>query len=221
LKLTTKNIHVLEKGMSIKVLCKTFRDAAIINRELGLQYLWIDSLCITQDDPEDWNKESKLMAGVYGSSTVNIAATSATDGTMGCFFDKDSSHVWRHQIITKVGPEERYYDCVEDGIAEKCLERTLLASRAWVIQERLLAPRTLHFSSMQVFWECNEVTACETFPERLPAPLTYGDFYLHKQPITLQLWPKIVRLYSTCNLTFERDKLVAISGLARVIHNQP
>ncbi|KAH6663653.1 heterokaryon incompatibility protein-domain-containing protein [Halenospora varia] len=220
LKLTTKNIHLLQKGMSVNVLCKTFRDAAIITRGLGLQYLWIDSLCIIQDDPEDWSKESKLMAGVYGSSTINIAATSATDGNMGCFFDKDLSHVWSHRVSAKVGNEERYYDCVEDGIADTCLQRTPLASRAWVIQERLLAPRTLHFSSMQVFWECNEVTACETFPERLPAPLTYGDFYLHKQPVTLNLWPKVVQLYSTCKLTFAKDKLVAVSGLARIIHSQ-
>jgi hypothetical protein len=89
-----------------------------------------------------------------------------------------------------------------------------------VIQERLLAPRTLHFSSTQVFWECNESTACETFPIQFPSELSYGDFHLQKQPITRALWSKIVQLYSRCDLTLGKDKLVAISGLAKHIHDQ-
>ena len=66
-------------------LTKTFRDAIYITRSLGLQYLWIDSLCIIQLSALDWRRESALMSFVYGGSTINIAATGATDGTIGCF----------------------------------------------------------------------------------------------------------------------------------------
>lgn len=220
LKLTTQNISFFQTGIPLGLLCKTFQEAIHTSRVLGLEYLWIDSLCIVQDDLEDWAKESRLMATVYGSSTINLAATSATNGNDGLFFNRDQGHVWRHNISAYVHGNQKNYTCVEDGIYDTCLFRTPLAERAWVLQERLLAPRTLHFNSKQIFWECNSLNACETFPRKFPEHLTFGDFYFHKQPVSLALWPTIVQLYSTCKLTFERDKLVAIGGIARLIYNQ-
>lgn len=69
-------------------LSKTVRDAIKIARELGLSYLWIDTLCIIQDSPEDWAVEASLMEAVYGGSDLNIAASGAKDGSEGCFFDR-------------------------------------------------------------------------------------------------------------------------------------
>lgn len=66
-------------------LTKTFQDAIQIALSLGLQYLWIDSLCIIQSSPEDWAKESVLMHSVCSGSAINIAAAGAEDGTKGCF----------------------------------------------------------------------------------------------------------------------------------------
>jgi hypothetical protein len=220
LQLTTRNLQLLQDGMPREALCQTFQDAVFIVQELGLKYLWIDSLCIIQDDPEDWRHESKLMSNVYGASTINIAASSASDGNGGCFYDRDPNHVWCHRVKTSVQGQENYYECIEDGISDACLFQTPLAQRAWVVQERLLAPRTLHFSSTQIFWECNSLNACEVFPHQFPRSLSYGDFYLHKQPVSMSLWWKIVQLYSICNLTYSKDKLVALSGLAREIYNQ-
>lgn len=220
LKLTTKNMKGFQAGMPLGVLCKTFQDAVYITLQLGFHYLWIDSMCIIQDNPEDWRFESRLMSRVYGLSSVNIAATSAPDGDTGCFFDRDPNHASQHRVKAIENEREVVYDCVEDGMYDACLLSTPLAHRAWVIQERLLAPRTLHFSSTQVFWECNESTACETFPVQFPAELSYGDFHLQKQPVTRSLWSKIVQLYTRCDLTLGKDKLVAISGLAKHIHDQ-
>lgn len=160
------------------------------------------------------------MSDVYAGGVVNIAASSASDGRGWCFFSRDSSHVWQHTVPTNVNGQSRYYACIEDGIFDACVFETPLARRAWAMQERLLAPRTLHFSSTQIFWECNTLNACEIFPDIYPTSLSYGDFYLQKQPISHNLWWKIVKLYSVCELTYERDKLVAISGIAREIFNR-
>jgi hypothetical protein len=160
------------------------------------------------------------MSSVYGSSTINIAASSASDGNGGCFYTRDPDHKWCHRVKTSVKGQEKYYECIEDGILDACLFQTPLVQRGWVLQERLLAPRTLHFSSTQLFWECNCMNACEVFPHQFPTALSYGDFYLHKQPVSRSLWWKIVQLYSVCSLTYSKDKLVAISGLAREIYNQ-
>lgn len=64
-------------GIPVSSLPRTFRDAVTATRALGLRYLWIDSLCIVQDDPEDWAREAGRMAGVYGGAHVVIAANRA------------------------------------------------------------------------------------------------------------------------------------------------
>jgi hypothetical protein len=60
-----RNIDTLSKSMRFDNLPKTFQDAIIVTRKLGVQYLWVDSLCITQDDEDDWNRESRLMEKVF------------------------------------------------------------------------------------------------------------------------------------------------------------
>lgn len=69
-------------------LPKTFQDAVSITRSLNISYLWIDSLCIVQDDTSDWKAESVKMAEVYSGAYMTIAATGASSGNLGCFFDR-------------------------------------------------------------------------------------------------------------------------------------
>jgi hypothetical protein len=69
-------------------LTKAFRDVIDTVSYLGFKYLWIESLCIVQDDQKDWEREWSQMASVYGCSSINIAATGAVDGSIGLFFDR-------------------------------------------------------------------------------------------------------------------------------------
>jgi hypothetical protein len=68
-------------------LSKTFKDAVIIARGLGICYLWIDSLCIIHGDYNDWERECPT-AKVYSQAIVNICASSAKDGNDGCFLPR-------------------------------------------------------------------------------------------------------------------------------------
>lgn len=61
-----------------------FQDAIIITRQLGLRYLWIDSLCIIQDSLRDWETEAAKMASIYQNSYVTISATDASNGSAKC-----------------------------------------------------------------------------------------------------------------------------------------
>jgi hypothetical protein len=65
-------------------LSNTFRDAVRITRELAGRYLWIDSLCIIQDDEDDWAREAALMAEVYANFHCTLAALSSKNSTEGC-----------------------------------------------------------------------------------------------------------------------------------------
>lgn len=109
-----------------------------------------------QDDEKDWARESQLMSIVYGNSSMNIAAAGATDGSQGCFFYEDPKRINKLQINVLDRGQLKTYEGCPSSIYECCVPNTPLASRAWVLQERLLAPRTLHFSKTQLFWECNK-----------------------------------------------------------------
>jgi hypothetical protein len=200
-------------------LSKTFLDAMHIARILEIQYIWIDSLCIIQDDLDDWEKESSLMSIVYGGSTVNIAASGAEDGTIGCFFERDFSSKCRIQL-SRLG-QHQLYECFPYDIYGIEITRMPLMNRGWALQERVLPARTLHFTKTQIYWECPELNANEIFPRGIPL-LCRGTDYTRftKSPVALPMWPWIVQHYSRCKLTFNEDKFPAVSGLARELHLQ-
>lgn len=85
-KLKTTNLASLLK--QIPPLSKTFEDAIVCTRAVGARYLWIDCLCILQDDVRDWERESALMASVYHNALCNLAATASSDSNGGFFRDR-------------------------------------------------------------------------------------------------------------------------------------
>ncbi|KAM0540774.1 hypothetical protein ACHAPJ_013505, partial [Fusarium lateritium] len=220
LTLTKSNFSNFTECIPSKDLPKTFREAMHIARSLGFKYIWIDSLCIIQDDAEDWKRESVRMGSVYGRSGLNIAATSASDGQVGCLFDREEN--WRCQVLLgKNGPTPRLCECFGPELLEPPMNEIPLMSRAWVVQERFLSPRTLHFTKQQVFWVCRSLIACEIWNEGIPRIERYLECSLDLPKVNDWLsrsgWPTIVEQYSSCQLTFGRDKLVAISAIAQLI----
>lgn len=82
-KLTIAHLRSLQTRIEIQDLSRTFQDTLQVLAYLGLELLWIDSLCIVQDDPNDWNREYVLISSVYGYSDITIAAASSTDVSQG------------------------------------------------------------------------------------------------------------------------------------------
>jgi len=204
-------------GIPSEELCKTFKDALTVTKALGFNYLWVDSLCIVQDDLEDWRKESALMSKVYGNAILNIAATHAKDGNGGLFAGRDISFLSRQLVYL---PSGEVRELLDSGLYERCLDNAPLSQRAWTIQERFLAPRTCHFTTEQVFYECNELLACEAWPRGLPNQNVQDPgFDSERRPkfprmVNEMSWNRIVRLYSRAKLTLSSDKLVAFSGIS-------
>ncbi|EPE36489.1 hypothetical protein GLAREA_08652 [Glarea lozoyensis ATCC 20868] len=79
----TRNLADRAERIDMSTLPKTFRDAIRVTRELGQRYIWIDSLCIIQDDLDDWRREASTMERVYSMAYFTIAATSAADSSQG------------------------------------------------------------------------------------------------------------------------------------------
>ncbi|KAL1602489.1 hypothetical protein SLS60_005905 [Paraconiothyrium brasiliense] len=103
LRLLKENLDSFRKSIEWSKLPKTFQDAIVFARKLGIEYIWIDSLCIIQDSKEDWFEQSGKMAGIYEHATVTLAildlewtlltwnpsakATVANNGREGCFVE--------------------------------------------------------------------------------------------------------------------------------------
>lgn len=215
-------------GASVTVLPKPLRDACVITSRLGLEYLWIDRLCIFQDSEKDWAHEASKMAQVYRNSFCTISAAGASTENGGCFSSRriqwisplelSSSPFPRGNVFIGNGPMDSY---------EEHIKLDHLADRAWTFQEQNLPLRILHFTREQVYWECIKHDADEVYPYGSP----FGRIWYFSRPFTMlttgdraewdHMWAKIVEQYSGRKLTYEKDKLPALSGLAQQMRYSP
>lgn len=199
---------------------------------IGLQYLWVDSLCIIQDSKEDWEREGAKMGDIYHNAYVTIAATCAGKSEDG-FLKVDTSDLrttipFPRESVSKDSNELVLQET--DTIAshwEEAVEDVIWNERAWTMQERFLSRRTIHFSKHQIYWECQTGKLSETGELIQYAPITPPDppwpsiaesidnqLSLLFLDMMYEWWYIIAARYSIRKLTYPSDKLPALSGLA-------
>lgn len=169
LKLTTANYQSFVNGLSFLSLSQTFRDTVQITMRLGFDLLWIDALCIIQDDAQDLQAEIPRMGTIYGNCVCTIAALSSQGGDGGCFADRVPLASIPCKVLTKSGRSIGLKSERIGGIKEQLDPNQAMGSRyapnlhqrAWVVQERSLSPRTLYFSKVGMHWECCTMTMSE------------------------------------------------------------
>lgn len=232
-RLTSDTRRVLTDGLSITELGQTFQDVIRVAKSFDLQYIWIDALCIFQDSKIDWEYEAPRMVDVYKNAIVNIAASVAADNQAGCFPAGPRTGVGPCYVQSdwKDYDKNNNFHMYYKRLWPAAFEDMPLMKRAWVVQELLLAPRVLHMTGKQLYWQCYDLTACESYPKGVPPNLEIQEaprdiLYdaLHHvrsgtkdeyPPGVLQeLWQGIVQRYASCGLTRSSDKLVALGGLA-------
>lgn len=152
------NVEEYKKKINIADLPSTFRHAVATTRELGLQYLWIDSICIIQGAGGDFEQEAGRMENVFSSAYCVLAASSAEAQSDG-FLNKRED---REFVTFKREGQPPFYICrFIDDFDQHVLEGPL-SKRGWVMQERVLAHRMIYFTNVQTYWECGEAVRCET-----------------------------------------------------------
>ena len=139
----------------------TFQDAVTTTRKLNISYLWIDSLCIIQDSPSDWEEEAGRMAKIYAGSVCTLSALGSKDSNGGFFRvpENEMESVFRYDL-TLASQRIRVFPSkpntwVLDGP---------LMGRAWTLQERELSRRVLHFARRKLLWECETLKASLDLP---------------------------------------------------------
>lgn len=200
---------------------------------LGFRYIWIDAVCIIQDDTSDWRKEAAAMGSVYAGSLFALSALDGENSLAGIFSERDirSVPVELCDADNKSSTKTIYIRSTNTlEINNWAIKKGAVSRRAWTLQERLLAPAVLHFGRRHLIWECCTHSITEDGYETPVNPLTKGLAWSRSSftlPITdtstqgLQVsWRLLVEEYSRCALTFSSDKVPALQGIANMYQDQ-
>jgi len=210
-----------------------FQDTVSIARQLRIQYVWIDSLCIIQDSDEDKDIQLQLMDKIYENGVVNLAAVEVPTGLSGLRVYRDPLKLAPCVLSRRVSASDtslQYFLCWRPDDFINNVDRSPLYRRGWTFQERLLSKRTVHIGN-QLYWECASLRASESFPIGTDYPDHFVDKFAqdlktqlqskiearHKHDAAVELhrlWCSIVRFYSDTELSFPCDRVVAIRGIA-------
>ncbi|KAI0185173.1 heterokaryon incompatibility protein-domain-containing protein [Xylaria flabelliformis] len=227
---TVSTVENHMKGIAWDDLPKTFQDAVIICRRMGIDYLWIDSLCILQEcaamseedikkTKADFAQENSAMASIYRNSLFTIYASISTSMDSGVF-SEHSIHQMR--VINDDGNEALC--CIREKTSHKLTRE--LDTRCWTYQEYLLSPRVLDFGPFDITWRCQKSQACEcgefsgesSFAFWRPEAFTKQAIIPQDIGGAVEWWWMVLRFYAMRKLTIEDDKLPALSGMAQVYH---
>ncbi|KLU84407.1 hypothetical protein MAPG_03450 [Magnaporthiopsis poae ATCC 64411] len=170
--LTTSNENELSrKGIHLSKLSRTFAEARVTTRKLGISYLWIDSLCILQDSAADKANEIPLMADYYENAVLNIAASAESVGGLWRARDGRATKPFKLPATFQApGPASYTEKLVLDLAPVLRAPPSHLDGRGWILQERIFPLRTLFFDSYWISFDCAEMAASESCPGGLIKP---------------------------------------------------
>ncbi|KAK4442165.1 heterokaryon incompatibility protein-domain-containing protein [Podospora aff. communis PSN243] len=228
-----------QDGIPVSHLTRTFQDSIDLTVQLSLEYIWIDSLCIIQGDAADWAIESVTMASVYGGAHLVIAATCGKDGNDGLYpppnplrhielplaiGESQSTSGSVRLSIKSFNPGDWNHQTWQFGTWTPSSDSGLpLHKRAWTFQERLLAKRIVHFTPLEMIWECWTSSSCECgeLQDEGSRKVYPGAKSKHRGAILdsgvqerLQAWDGVIAGYSVRDITYYQDRVQAIAGIA-------
>ena len=240
--LTWKNLGARLVSIQTDAWPKIYRQALSFTQQLGIQYIWIDSMCIVQDSrddlpKQDWDEQATLMDYIYTNGVMNLAGfqNENFDG----FTATRNLLTEAPCVLTRNSEPRTHYLCSVEHHNQNAVDLSPLANRGWIFQERLLSRRAVHFG-YQLYWECPSLRACEVFPTGFDRPLgvhgprveyardfkqTFKATLLEPQVCNYEktvrdlhnLWGEILSMYSKTNLTMLSDRLIALRGIVNAL----
>ncbi|KAI9685988.1 MAG: hypothetical protein M1822_003971 [Bathelium mastoideum] len=223
---TTENVLLLRTHGGIEKVLKqlptVITDAIDLTRRLGLQYIWIDALCIVQDSPRSWSLNANNMDIIYGNAELTICAADGEDASVGLRAMKMEDHNGE-QLMAECAPGIRL---VVSRPPEMYIKTSKWNTRAWTFQERLMSNRCLIFTAGRVYFQCRSTGMSEDiYADREGAgwSLDFVDapMQMYKQLSQRAFWvyTKILTLYTQRDLTKSEDILAAFSGTRNSMAN--
>ncbi|KAM0424819.1 hypothetical protein ACHAPT_009875 [Fusarium lateritium] len=213
---TSENVNEYEKGVPFDRLPKTTQDAVIVTRGIGLSYLWVDALCIIQDDNRDKEEQISQMDRIFRGSFITIAAVDAASSAVGFL------HPRKHPHPTTLRARFDYNGFSDIVLSPKVqwpdeYEQGRLFTRGWTFQETQLSTRILLYTSRQLTYTCIEAMHSDGGVE--PKRNDVARFVDPGQRVYAAMehpysWGAMLQAYSSRQLTLDDDKLLGIAALA-------
>ena len=223
---------------------KTFQDAILFTEHLGIDYIWIDALCIIQDDQQDWQAETAKMNTVYQNALLTLSATSSPHVAHGIFGDLKRNKTFKLKfpgVYARRSCSRTQWHLFSrweySGFINKNPTEEVKAqisslypsvSRGWIFQERLLSKRILHCAQDEMIWDCRESIQGESSPTTQshvsrPGANPFSQFKtldmrserFRNKFAVITLWVELVGPYTLGRFTKDSDRLVALSGVAK------
>lgn len=218
----------------IEEIATTVHEAMQVTREMECRYLWVDAVCIVQDDEGSKPFQINHMDAIYRQAILTTVAGNALSADFGIYGHRRNpretiQRTYSYRPGLTLTAKEAFFGDVE---VEAML--SMWSSRAWTFQERILSRRLLIFVDSTVYWSCSccRWSEAEHNPsEEGPPPWEYyNDPIFHDNP-TLYLkgiqlpgdnsinfvWQNVVKTFSSLTLTYEKDVFLAIAGLESYI----
>lgn len=239
---TLANYSAHLEGISTDKLSLIMRDSILIASSLGLQYLWIDALCIIQDSNDDWLAEAARMEAVFSGAIFTIAVASAEKHSESIFQKRRARCLRPFHLANfeNISYRDRGAYCEGEGelyvfpnspqVNRDGRPKGPLDWRGWVLQEQILSPRILYYGNGELYWECNTLSASESSPMGISLlndknqDETWALRILRKTiggsiaPTELRdriadIWKHMILNYSARHLTKRSDKMIALEGI--------
>ncbi|KAK4499597.1 hypothetical protein PRZ48_010115 [Zasmidium cellare] len=168
IKTTRATLEQHKTGIPLPSFPAIMREAVHVGQVLGFQYLWIDALCIIQDDPVDWSREAANMHAIYSNAAVTISSLTSKDCNTGLFTPRSLRVMhpvvldfWRPKQYLRAHSSQAVFPQFPQNKPDL---RGPVHSRAWTLQEQLLSTRILYFGDGMLHWECLEGYKFEADP---------------------------------------------------------
>jgi hypothetical protein len=239
-KTTVATLSNRQVGITETEVPLAIRDAKQVTRALDIPFLWVDALCILQDDPSDWERQCTEMHHIYGSALVTLCAANSTSCGEG--FLRQTGLMLRIPYQSRrlpdtnlkgafliqykgLGRTHNSLGMLDDSFIYADHEHSLWQSRGWVFQESTLSTRRLVFEARDLYFLCKE---CH---QRRGQDEVQGGFVVQigKDDIDgdpraiYGIWTDVLTRYSSYTIssfTHATDILPALSGMAQVFYGR-
>jgi Heterokaryon incompatibility protein (HET) len=221
------NLMTMDSLLQVKSkLPQVIKDAMHLVRSLRERYLWVDSLCITQDNSEEMHQQIAQMASVYAGATLTIVALAGTDANTGLPGLRPNT-----RLVKTVEVAPGLYLSERSRNLSEVILKSAYNTRAWTYQERLLSRRCLYFSEEQAYFQCQALGCCEDRTQPLLSEDSdlvhpFASLHLFKKTVeegsslaAFRYYARFVVDYSRKQLSYQADIINAFSGLTQVLQS--
>jgi hypothetical protein len=211
-----------EGSLSLELLPDTIADAMTVVDMMEEDYLWVDSLCILQDDDADKKRFINRMATIYREADMTIIALCGEDAYAGLPGVREDRPRIRQQEIKIKGISMLPVMMPTSWADAYKLGETRWTTRAWTHQETLLSRRRLIFGREQVYFICSQTILCEDvvgpdfspFMDKFARLQLFDTALIRAYSGNLQThFRNILTAYTKRQLTQRRDRLNWVSGI--------